>query len=53
MFLALLSLNVIECGTDEFDIEWYEIALWIWIFASLVEEFVQYTEDSGINYYYY
>lgn len=44
----LLSLNVMECGPDEFDIEWYEIFLWVWVLASLFEEVVQYTEDRGI-----
>jgi hypothetical protein len=49
LFLALLTLNVLECKPGKFDIEWYEIFLWIWVFAMMIEEGVQYSQDRGTN----
>jgi len=47
LFLALLTLNVLECIPGKFDIEWYEIFLWIWVFAMMIEEGVQYSQDRA------
>eukprot|EP00026_Physarum_polycephalum_P001425 Phypoly_transcript_01426.p1 GENE.Phypoly_transcript_01426~~Phypoly_transcript_01426.p1 ORF type:complete len:856 (+),score=89.64 Phypoly_transcript_01426:115-2682(+) len=47
LFLALLTLNVLECRPGKFDIEWYEIFLWIWVLAMVVEEGVQYSQDRA------
>jgi hypothetical protein len=51
LYLALLTLNVIECIPGKYEIEWYEICLWIWIVASMIEEVAQYIEDPS-NYFY-
>jgi hypothetical protein len=48
LFLGLLTLNVMECAPGKFDIEWFEIALWIWIFAAAFEEGIQYAQDRGL-----
>jgi hypothetical protein len=37
-----------ECAPGKFDIEWFEIALWIWIIACAIEEGVQYSQDRGL-----
>jgi hypothetical protein len=34
-------------GPDQLDIQWYEVFLWIWLLASLIEEGVQYSEDRS------
>jgi hypothetical protein len=48
LFLGLLTLNVMECAPGKFDVAWFEIVLWIWIFASAFEEGVQYSQDRGL-----
>ena len=47
LFLALLTANVIQSIPGRYAIEWYEICLWIWIFALLIEEGMQYFADKG------
>jgi len=47
IFLGLLTANIllIDPNDKNYHIEWYEVLLWIWLFASLIEEVVQFWED--------
>lgn len=47
LFLLLLGVNVVGAVPCEYDIRPYEIILWIWIIAAIIEEFMQFIQDKG------
>jgi hypothetical protein len=47
LFLVFLTINVLQCAPGKYNIEWYEVLLWIWIFACLSDEVMQYCKDRG------
>jgi hypothetical protein len=42
VFLVILSANVIGCVPGEFEIRYFEWLLWIWLFAFMTEEIIQF-----------